>query len=127
MKARSAATASPPSGPIQEGTTIGFLSYENHEFEIDDRTLAHLHVVIVNKLRHGQSFAMSWRDRSSAGGGRTSIWIHPASSLRFHFDGSRTPALNREWLALLAESAGSSRGLVVETEQQSFATEPAPA
>jgi len=97
---------------------MGFLSYENHEFEIDDRTLAHLHVVIVNKLRHGQSFALSWRDTPASGGGRTSVWLHPASNIVFHFDGSRTPALNREWLARLADSADSSRGLVIEAEEQ---------
>ena len=96
---------------------MGYLSYDNHDFTIDDRTLAHLHVVIVNKLRHGQSFAMSWKDSSSSGGGRTSIWLHPMVSIRFHFDGSRTPALNRDWLALLADSADSSRGLVVESEE----------
>lgn len=100
---------------------MGFLSYENHTLEIDDRTLAHLHVVIVNKLRHGQSFAMSWRDAQTAGGGRTSVWIHPASNVLFHFDGSRAPALNRDWLADLATSADSSRGLIVEPEEHAAA------
>lgn len=100
---------------------MGFLSYENHDFEIDDRTLAHLHVVIVNKLRHGQSFAMSWKEGQSSGGGRTSVWIHPASSVLFHFDGSRAPALNRDWLADLAASADSSRGLIIEAEERADA------
>ncbi|MDN4599066.1 ATP-dependent DNA ligase [Leifsonia virtsii] len=100
---------------------MGFLSYENHDVEIDDRTLAHLHVVIVNKLRHGQSFAMSWKDGQSSGGGRTSVWIHPASNVLFHFDGSRAPALNRTWLSELAASADSSRGLIVEPEERAAA------
>ena len=97
---------------------MGFLSYENHEFEMDDRTLAHLHVVIVNKLRHGQSFAMSWKDGQAVGGGRTSVWVNPASNLVFHFDGSRTPVLDREWLAQLADSADSSRGLIVAAHER---------
>lgn len=100
---------------------MGFLSYENHEFTIDDRTLAHLHVVIINKLRHGQSFALSWKDTQSVGGGHTSVWISPTSNLVFHFDGSRTPALNRAWLTQLAESADSSRGLVVAREEDAIA------
>lgn len=97
---------------------MGYLSYENHEYQFEDRTLAHLHIVIVNKLSHGHSFAMSWKDLDAVGGGRTSIWLHPSSNLRFHFDGSRSPALNRDWLAQLAESAESSRGLIVEAEDR---------
>ena len=97
---------------------MGYLSYENTEHQFDDRTLAHLHIVIVNKLRQGQSFAMSWKDAADVGGGRTSIWLHPSSNLRFHFDGSRTPALNGDWLQHLADSAESSRGLVIEAEER---------
>ncbi|QNE35817.1 DUF7882 family protein [Leifsonia shinshuensis] len=97
---------------------MGYLSYENHDYPFEDRTLAHLHIVIVNKLRHGQSFAMSWKDVTAVGGGRTSIWLHPSSNLRFHFDGSRSPALNGDWLAQLADSAESSRGLIIESEER---------
>ncbi|CAM5419515.1 ATP-dependent DNA ligase [Leifsonia shinshuensis] len=97
---------------------MGYLSYEDHEYAFDDRTLAHLHIVIVNKLSHGRSFAMSWKDLPVAGGGRTTIWLHPAANLRFHFDGSHAPGLNREWLAQLAESAESSRGLTLEAEHR---------
>lgn len=96
---------------------MGYLSHENHEVAFDDRTLAHLHVVIIHKLRNGQSFAMSWRDAEADGGGRTCIWLHPASNLRFHFEGSGRLPLNRQWLGELAASADSSRGLVVSTER----------
>jgi hypothetical protein len=34
----------------------------------------------------------------------------------FKFDGSRVPAINERWLRELADSAESSRGLVVTTE-----------
>ncbi|MFF2050588.1 ATP-dependent DNA ligase [Leifsonia sp. NPDC058194] len=101
---------------------MGYLSYDNHDIDFDDRTLAHLHIVIINKLRHGQSFAMSWKDTAAAGSGRSSIWIHPATNLRFHFNGSRTPSLNRDWLETLADSADSSRGLVVEDEDSPHVT-----
>lgn len=96
---------------------MGYLSHENHEIEFDDRTLAHLHVVIVHKLRSGQSFAMSWRDAVEDGGGRTSIWLHPASNLRFHFDRSGSLPLNRQWLSELAASADGRHGLVVSAEK----------
>ena len=104
---------------------MGYFSYDNHEVEFDDRMLAHLHVVIINKLRHGESFAFSWKDASGVGGGRTCVWIHPGSNIRFHFAGSRAPVLNRAWLARLAECADSSRGLIAEDEEEIPAAMPA--
>ncbi|MGO4533457.1 DUF7882 family protein [Leifsonia sp. 2MCAF36] len=95
---------------------MGYLSLDGRETEFDDRTLAHLHIVIINRLRHGHSFAFSWKDTEAGGGGRNCVWLHPASNLRFHFSTSRTPSINREWLQQLAESAESSRGLVVLPE-----------
>ncbi|GAA0433496.1 ATP-dependent DNA ligase [Leifsonia naganoensis] len=100
---------------------MGYISLDGHETEFDDRTLAHLHLVVINKLRKGQSFAMSWRDTPQDGGGRTSVWVHPNSRVRFHFIGSRAVALNRQWLAQLAESADSSRGLIVYREEGELA------
>jgi hypothetical protein len=103
---------------------MGYLSLDGYETEFDDRTLSHLHLVIVSKLRKGESFALSWKEPQSTGGGRTSTWVNPATRIRFHFDGSRSPTLNRDWLLRLAESASSSRGLVVEREDVLDAGQP---
>lgn len=72
--------------------------------------------MIVNTLRRGEPFIMSWRVSTERGSGRASIWLDPSSALYFEFEGSRPPTINREWIARLANSADSSRGLVVEGE-----------
>ncbi|MDN4613754.1 ATP-dependent DNA ligase [Leifsonia sp. F6_8S_P_1B] len=105
---------------------MGYFAYDGREVEFDDRTLAHLHVVIINKLRSGQSFAFSWKDPADSGGGRTSVWLHPTSNVMFHFSGSRAPVLNRGWLARLAETADGPRGLIVEPEEQPVREEAKP-
>lgn len=95
---------------------MGTISYDGIVVKIDDRTLTHLQIVIVNKLRRGDTFLMSWRDATEAGSGRSSIWLHPYVLVHFTFDGSRVPAINQRWLAELTESADSSRGLIVTAE-----------
>jgi hypothetical protein len=96
---------------------MGSITYDGLVIHIDDRTLAHLQIVIVNKLRRSESFLMSWKDSPEVGSGRSSIWLHPSILLHFKFDGSRIPALNEDWLAELSASADSSRGLVVTSER----------
>ena len=88
------------------------MTYDRTMVHIDDRTLAHLQIVIVNKLRRAESFVLSWRD-ADAGGGRNSIWLHPAVPLHFKFVGSRAPAINPDWIRQLTLSAQSPRGLVI--------------
>jgi hypothetical protein len=95
---------------------MGALVYDSMVFEFEDRLLAHLQIVIVNKLRRGEPFVMSWRVSAEVGSGREAIWLDPAIPLYFEFDGSRVPAINREWLGRLANSADSSVGLVVVGE-----------
>jgi hypothetical protein len=50
------------------------------------------------------------------GDGRSAIWLDPSIPLYFKFDGARLPAIDRQWLQRLAESADSSTGLVVMDE-----------
>jgi hypothetical protein len=95
---------------------MGSISYDGHTVGVDDRTLTHLQIVIVKKLRQGDAFLMSWRDSADAGSGRSSIWLHPGVLILFKFDGSRIPTINSRWLQELAASADSSRGLVVTAE-----------
>jgi hypothetical protein len=99
-----------------DGPPMGSISYDGLVVLVDDRTLTHLQIVIVNKLRRGQAFLMSWKDSAEVGSGRSAIWLYPQVLIYFKFDGSRVPAINETWLRELAESAESSRGLVVTTE-----------
>ena len=41
---------------------------------------------------------MSWRDSSDTGEGHSAIWIHPSQNLYFRFMGSKSPAINQEWI-----------------------------
>ena len=95
---------------------MGTLQYDGVLVEFDDRLLTHLQIVIVQKIRRGESFLMSWRDAAETGDGHSSIWIHPSQNLYFKFSGSRTTAINTEWLEQLVLSANSARGLLVMKE-----------
>ncbi len=63
--------------------------------EFDDRSLAHLRIVMIAKLRRGESFSFSWKYEAAHGAGRSSLWVHPAIPLQFEFFGGREPALEQ--------------------------------
>lgn len=98
---------------IYEGTT---------KVDFDDRTLAHLQLVIGNKLRRREPLHFTWRDDASIGDGRTTVWIHPGCSLVYKFYGSRVPKLNPAWIDALAYTANSPTGLYVVAEPPQPAT-----
>jgi hypothetical protein len=89
--------------------------------EVPDRALAHLQIVIISKLRRGESFAFSWIEPASAGSGRSTIWLHSMATLRFTFAGSRAPAINGTWLEQLTELANSNGGLHCTPEPTNLA------
>jgi hypothetical protein len=97
---------------------MGTLSYDRVVVEFDDRILTHLQVVIVQKLRRGESFLFSWRNASEVGDGRSSAWLNPAIPLYFRFTGGHAPSLNPEWIAQLTRSANSSQGLIATSEER---------
>ncbi|MFB2582773.1 ATP-dependent DNA ligase [Herbiconiux sp. P15] len=84
--------------------------------DFDDRVLAHLKVVILSKVRRGESFTFSWEYTVASGSGHSSIWINPAIPLQFDFVGSREPRLNRVWVEELVRLANSPAGLRVIPE-----------
>lgn len=96
---------------------MGKFVYDNAvRADFDDRALAHLQIVIGNKLRRGEPFYFVWKEDVSVGGGRTSVWVNPRSSLLFKFHGGRTPSINREWLDALMNAANSPSGLYLVPE-----------
>ena len=98
---------------------MGSLTYDRVTVDFDDRILAHLQIVIVQKLRRGESFLLSWRNAAEVGDGRSSAWLHPAIPLYFKFSGGQPPSINPLWLAQLTRSANSSQGLVATGEDRS--------
>lgn len=97
---------------------MGLIHYGRADFaiDIDDRTLAHLKVVILTLLRSGQGVAFTFNHRMNEGYGRETIWISPSTDLRFQFFGSRVPQLNRKWIEEMLRSATGSTGLIVTEE-----------
>jgi hypothetical protein len=91
---------------------------------IEDRTLAHVKVVIATKLRRGESFTVSWRHPDDQPRGRSTIWIHPSIPLRFVFDEPEPPQLSRRWIEELAHSANSTGGIMLVAENVEAAAPP---
>jgi hypothetical protein len=92
------------------------------EISFDDRALLHLQIVITAKLRRHESFIFSWTDIAERGSSRSSIWLHPSSTLSYRFSGSRIPAVNHEWITILMESANSGGGLMFTAEPSPHST-----
>ncbi|WP_241987592.1 ATP-dependent DNA ligase [Cryobacterium sp. TMT1-66-1] len=99
---------------------MGSLTYDRVVVEIDDRTLAHLQLVIAQKLRRSESFLLSWQDSAAVGSGRSSIWMNPAIPLYFKYAGGHAAKLNRQWIEDLSCSANSAQGLVIVSEAGSL-------
>jgi hypothetical protein len=99
------------------GEGVGALLYGDRQrrFEIDDRTLAHLQLVISAKLRRRESFFFSVRDEDGSAG-RVSVWMSPMVPLHFKYYGSRAPMINRRWVEALHEVANSPAGLILLEE-----------
>src|ERR1700710_1624654 len=91
---------------------MGKLTYDSSlTVDFDDRTLAHLQLVIGAKLRRNEAFYFSWRDDEAIGDGRSVIWLHPTIPLALKFFGGRPPGINRVWVDELMLTANSPAGL----------------
>lgn len=86
------------------------------EVELDDRTLAHLQVVIGAKLRRKEGFYFSWTDDLAAGSGRSSVWLEPSVPIAFLYRSSERHVLNKKWLEELTVSANQPSGLTLLKE-----------
>jgi hypothetical protein len=95
---------------------LGILRYHNEEFELDDRILAHMQVVISTKLRRAENFFLSWSIAASNGSGRHAIWIDNGVPLHITFSGSKVPTLNREWIEAMILNAAASGGVQLTDE-----------
>lgn len=97
---------------------MGTLIYGHGDLTVDfdDRTLAHLQVVIGTKLRRRESFLLSWSDDGQDSDRRTSIWLDTSVPLYFRYLGTRMPELNHDWISQLMAGANSGPGLVLMAE-----------
>lgn len=90
------------------------------EYGFEDRTLAHLKVIITSKLQRQECFLLSWVIPAERGSGRISLWLSPSIPLAFRFAGSRSPQINESWLSVLSELSNTPRGLLVISEQEAL-------
>ena len=95
---------------------MGKLRYGVGVYELDDRVLAHIQVVVGLKLRRGENFFLSWRNPQTDGAGRQSVWIDNGLHLAFEYTSGVIPPINREWAETLASSAATTFGLQVTDE-----------
>lgn len=95
---------------------MGTLFYADQAIEMDDRTLAHLKVAVVTKLRRRESFTLSWTHSESQPAGRTTIWMHESIPLRFEFTEPQPPNLHREWIEDILRSANTTGGIQLTAE-----------
>jgi hypothetical protein len=92
---------------------MGTLKYDGTTVVFDDRVLAHIQTVVLQKLRRQENFFLAWQDSEDLGGGRTGIWVHTAAILTFHFTTNDNPNIDRAWLEKLMSSANSVTGMFV--------------
>ncbi len=100
-----------------EAARMGILHYGGADFEIDDRTLAHLKVVVAAKLRRKETVLISWNRPVQEGSGRVELLIFPEAPIVFRFQAGLPPRLNRVWLQVLQRLAGEPEGIRVISEE----------
>jgi hypothetical protein len=96
----------------------------NH-VELDDRTLMHLRIVVMNKLRRSEPFMFEVQMHD--GSGHRSYWLHPGVPLQFVFFTNHPMHINRVWIEALMESASGPNGLTILPEPDEAAAESAAA
>jgi hypothetical protein len=102
---------------------MGKLHYGGNVFDMDDRLLAHLQLIIGVKLRRNENFFMGWKAPAESGEGRRAIWIDNGVPIYFEYSGGREPKLNFAWAERLADSAGKGGGLTIMAEGLPIATD----
>ena len=78
--------------------------------QVDDDVLAHVAAVAVAKLRRREPFLLT----TVSAGGRESVWIHEASTLRWSYESTDAAPLDKARLESMVRDANRPSGLTVE-------------
>ena len=99
---------------------MGLLHYghDSYPIEIEDRELSHLKVALLSLLRANKSVAFTYCRPVSDGSGRDTLWISPATDIRFHFHGNRPARINELWVRAIIATADTPTGLRLVAEDQ---------
>lgn len=95
---------------------MGRLHYGDSTFDMEDRLLAHLQLIIGVKLRRGENFFMSWRAADSSSMGRHAVWIDNGVPIHCEYDAQIPVELNMSWAERLADLAAKGGGLIIQAE-----------
>jgi hypothetical protein len=93
--------------------SVGILHYSSQAFEINDVALAHLRLVVNQKIRKRESFYVNWIREPSAGSGRVTIWVSPDLPIAFHVPELSKADWHPEWVQQMLEEGHSSHGISV--------------
>jgi hypothetical protein len=92
---------------------MGFLVYDQtRSIAVEDRVLAHLQIVIVDKLRRHENFGLNLRVENHL----VTMWVTCSTPLQFVYEGSRQARINYPWVELLAGEASLTGTLVLLAE-----------
>lgn len=80
-----------------------------HVCAIEDRALAHLRIIIVDRLRRGERFAFSCSGGDA--GSPTTLWMSPGSPVKFAFSDQGRIQINRGWVRALERASRCVEGL----------------
>jgi hypothetical protein len=89
-----------------------FLYADNRQIKLDDRALVHLQIVIIDKLRRGESFSLTLVSENRL----VMMWLNAATPLQFIFEGNRRPRVNLAWVELMAGEASLTGNLELYAE-----------
>jgi hypothetical protein len=95
---------------------VGILQYASQQFELEDRLLAHVQIVISTKLRRYEPFMLSWKQPTEMGSGRQALWIENGVPIHFFFYGTRPVSINRAWIEELLLGASRAMGVLIGDE-----------
>jgi hypothetical protein len=97
---------------------VGFLTYNDEQFDFGDRALWHLQIVISTKLRRRENFFLIWNHPVERGSGRHAVWVDNGVPIHFTYNGTRNIAVNRHWVEEMLLSASRATGLLLTDEPQ---------
>jgi hypothetical protein len=96
--------------------SVGTLFYDGVAIEMNDRTLSHVKIAIIQKMRRAESFTFSWVHSAEENPGRSTIWLHPSIPIRFEFENPVQPELNTRWIESILRSASTTGGILLTEE-----------
>jgi hypothetical protein len=97
---------------------MGSLNYDGHVYDFEDRFLAHVQVVLSQKMRRRESFLLSWSAANHEAWGRVSLWMNPSADVSFRYSGSRAATINSAWLERMMSATNSTRGLDLDLQRE---------